>query len=181
MSNIPKMKAPKMKVSAPQMSVEHTGEGRMIVNLPNGKKIVAESKKTRNGFKHEATLYDRYGSVEDSTKINYLNRTWESYEFQSVINKLVERGGEGTPEVKAFLAKDLTNWAPFKQTAGLMMMGEVLGMGNLKAQNEMKLKALKATMPEILIPEDWATLDEPAKADRLKKIEGLLTEIPHKE
>jgi len=174
------MKAPKMKVSAPQMSVEHTGEGRMIVNLPNGKKIVAEAKKTRNGFKHEATLYNQCGQIDDSTKINYLNRTWESYEFQSVINKLVERGGEGTPEVKAFLAKDLTNWAPFKQTSALMKFAEVIG-GDLKQQNELKLKTLKATMPEILIPEDWGTLDEPAKADRLKKIEGLLTEIPHKE
>lgn len=180
MPNIPKLKAPKMKVSAPQMSVEHTGEGRMIVNLPNGKKIVAEWKKTRNGFKHEATLYNQYGQIDDSTKINYLNRTWESYEFESVINKLVEQTGEGTPEVKAFLAKDLTNWAPFKQSASLMALAGIMG-SDLKQQNDLKLKTLKATMPDIDIPEDWATLDEPAKADRLKKIEGLLREIPHKE
>ena len=33
-------------------------------------------------------------SEDDRTKICYLNRTWESYEFESVINKLLDRNKE---------------------------------------------------------------------------------------
>jgi len=50
-------------------------------------KIICQSLSTRNGFKHTATLY--LNSVEVlNTKICYLNRTWESYQFESVINKI---------------------------------------------------------------------------------------------
>lgn len=52
--------------------------------------IICERKKTRNGFKHEATLLHNNTTL-DSTKICYLNRTWERYEFESVINKILER------------------------------------------------------------------------------------------
>lgn len=51
--------------------------------------IVCDSKSTRNGFKHEATLM-RNGYEQETVKINYLNRTWERYEYESVLKKLVD-------------------------------------------------------------------------------------------
>lgn len=50
-------------------------------------RIVNEWGKTRNGFKHTATLY--LGDREIGTaKSTYLNRTWESYEYETVMKKL---------------------------------------------------------------------------------------------
>jgi len=51
--------------------------------------IVCNGVNTRNGFKHTANLIINGIDVLE-TKICYLNRTWESYEYESVINKLKE-------------------------------------------------------------------------------------------
>lgn len=50
--------------------------------------FINESKSTRNGFKHTTTLLiDNYKMI--STSINYINRTWELYTFQSVMVKAI--------------------------------------------------------------------------------------------
>jgi hypothetical protein len=51
--------------------------------------IVCESKDTRNGFKHVATLLKNGVSIYD-TKIRYLNRTWERFQYESVLLKVVD-------------------------------------------------------------------------------------------
>ncbi len=61
--------------------------------------IVCESKSTRNGFKHEATLLTG-GVQRDFSKRNYLNRTWERFEYDSVIKDLVENTEELTDKEK---------------------------------------------------------------------------------
>ena len=51
--------------------------------------VICNYQKTRNGFKHTAVIRDeRYNSICE-TKCCYLNRTWESYEYQSVIHKAI--------------------------------------------------------------------------------------------
>lgn len=50
--------------------------------------IIAEHQNTRSGFRHVATLMYKGRGVEE-TKATYLNRTWEAYEFQSVVLKLI--------------------------------------------------------------------------------------------
>lgn len=55
--------------------------------------IVCESEGTRYGFRHLATLL-KNGLEVDKAKICYYNRTWESYEFQSVKNKLINQNAE---------------------------------------------------------------------------------------
>ena len=52
--------------------------------------IVCDWEKTRTAFKHEATLLVK-GQEVDKTKICYLNHTWEAYEFESVIKKLLDK------------------------------------------------------------------------------------------
>lgn len=51
--------------------------------------VYCESVRTRNGFKHEATVFKDY-KIMFKNKINYLNRTWESYEFESVLRQAKE-------------------------------------------------------------------------------------------
>lgn len=44
----------------------------------------------RSGFVHETELY-RNGILEGTNKIQYYNRTWESYEYQSVMRRCVSK------------------------------------------------------------------------------------------
>lgn len=57
--------------------------------------IICRSEKTRNGFRHIAEIQTRtskkgYFYTLNTAKINYLNRTWERYNFESVIHKALE-------------------------------------------------------------------------------------------
>lgn len=49
--------------------------------------VICETKNTRNGFKHVATLLCR-GNELESVKVCYLNRTWERYTYETVMQKL---------------------------------------------------------------------------------------------
>ena len=51
--------------------------------------IVNQSYGTRNGFAHKSTLM-RNGVQINEAKVNYLNRTWESYQFQTSMKICVE-------------------------------------------------------------------------------------------
>jgi hypothetical protein len=62
--------------------------------IPNGNmytnddvRIVNEWSKTRQGFKHTAHLYIGDREIGEA-KSTYQNRTWESYEFETVMMKL---------------------------------------------------------------------------------------------
>jgi hypothetical protein len=64
-----------------------------IFKLNNGNIAVCESLNTRNGFKHEATLFNTLGNDIDTVKVCYLNRTWESFTYETVLNKLLNKHG----------------------------------------------------------------------------------------
>lgn len=49
-----------------------------------------EFRNTRNGFCHISKLYIDSKLVSEA-KCSYLNRTWESYPFQSVMRKVVNQ------------------------------------------------------------------------------------------
>jgi hypothetical protein len=55
--------------------------------------VVCESQGTRSGFRHLATLL-KNGNEIDKAKICYLNRTWERFEFESVLNKIISQNPE---------------------------------------------------------------------------------------
>lgn len=50
--------------------------------------FVNEWRKTRNGFRHETTLFLGSGP-EGSARVDYCNRTWECYEYQTVMSRCV--------------------------------------------------------------------------------------------
>lgn len=66
--------------------------------------IVCESAGTRNGFKHTAVLI-KNGLEYDRAKCCYINRTWESYRYRTVMQKLVENTKYLTPEQKTEFLK----------------------------------------------------------------------------
>jgi hypothetical protein len=75
-----------------------------VYNLTSDSYLVLDSVKTKNGFKHEATLVRK--TFEDvKVKINYINRTWESFEFESVIKKLFDKMKYNESEKEAIINK----------------------------------------------------------------------------
>lgn len=52
--------------------------------------VVCRSESTRSGFRHLATLMVNGGDTDITAKCTYLNRTWERYQFESVLQKLLE-------------------------------------------------------------------------------------------
>jgi hypothetical protein len=63
-----------------------------VINISKDLNLVLETKKTKEGFKHVAILTDNFNEPVKAS-INYINRTWESFEYESVIMKLLEKKG----------------------------------------------------------------------------------------
>jgi len=51
--------------------------------------FICRSRSTRSGFAHDAELQTANGYVIGTASCHYLNRTWESYEYQSVMIRVV--------------------------------------------------------------------------------------------
>jgi hypothetical protein len=134
--------------------------------------VICDWKKTRIAFKHEATLLID-GHERDKTKICYQNRTWESYEYQSVLIKLLNDTKELLPEQKAlFIAyaeKDHTDWSGLNAIARVCAIGEIL-CDNQKDKNDWKTRMIKAGLGEsIQVPEDLESLTEEERESRLNQ------------
>ena len=136
--------------------------------------IVCDWKKTKTAFKHEATLLVN-GVERDTTKICYLNRTWEAYEFESVIEKLLDKTQYlNEAERKAFLDKCAGRAheevkSMFGAIGAVALMGEIFHAGNPRAINDWKTRMLKAGFGNsgLIMPEDWDSLSENDKEARL--------------
>ena len=63
-----------------------------VINISKDLNLVLETKRTKEGFKHVAILTDNFNEPIKAS-INYINRTWESFEYESVIMKLLEKKG----------------------------------------------------------------------------------------
>lgn len=65
-----------------------------IFNLDEVYSVVCNSESTRSGFRHLASLH-RNGFSIAKVKECYQNRTWECYEFETVLLKIVDNNFEG--------------------------------------------------------------------------------------
>ena len=70
-----------------------------IFTLNNDYSVVCNSEGTRYGFRHLARLHKNGFSIAKS-KICYYNRTWERFEFESVLNKIIEDNFTGRERAK---------------------------------------------------------------------------------
>jgi len=73
-----------------------------IFNLDEVYSVVCNWQKTRYGFRHTAILH-KNGFEIDKTKECYYNRTWESYEYETVLCKLVRKFFIGEAEQQKYL------------------------------------------------------------------------------
>ncbi len=137
--------------------------------------IKCESKSTSRGFKHIATLQNRLSEDLDSESVNYINRTWERFTFESVLNQLVEKTHKLSNYQKRVVRKFIKNGArvddelkPLKTVALVAGLGEVFGETQ-EQKNDWKKRMLKAGLEGqgLDIPEDWDELSEDEKETRL--------------
>jgi len=70
-----------------------------IFKLDEMHSVVCNSESTRSGFRHVATLC-KNGVQVARAKCTYLNRTWECYEFESVLIEIIEKNFTGTEKEK---------------------------------------------------------------------------------
>ncbi len=145
--------------------------------------VVCESQNTRYGFRHLATLL-RDGQDKDTAKRCYYNRTWERYEFESVLEDLAEKA-DLTDYEKRLFKKQIKNKfreedqarvdKEFGTIASIAKLGELFAPDQ-KSQNDWKKRMLTAGLENkgLIIPEDWDTLDENDKQARLDGVIATL-------
>ena len=143
-------------------------------------KIVCDHVSTRYGFKHEAVLYQN-GRRLESAKVCYHNRTWESFEYESVIKKLLK-----TTDILSKKQKtDFLNGASGADKREVEQMFRTLGMvasigdalcNDQSEKNDWKIRMLRAGLPDLNMPSDWNSLSENDKESRLDKV---IAELKH--
>ena len=73
-----------------------------IFDLGDGYSVVCTSESSSTGFRHRAVLC-RNGYSITKTTIPYYNRTWECYEFESILKKLVGGYFDGLIEKEKYM------------------------------------------------------------------------------
>lgn len=141
--------------------------------------VVCENQNTRYGFRHLATLLLN-GIERETTKSCYYNRTWESYEFESVLKKLLENTKILSKSEKKQFEKCIKNGGEsatddLKAVSAVMALGDIFGKDQ-KQQNDWKARMLKAGLENkgLIIPEDWDSLSENDKQTRLNGVIEIL-------
>ena len=146
--------------------------------------VVARRGNTKNGFCHIADLYVD-GVKVDSSKVSYLNRTWESYDYKTALTNVINKSKHLSDEEKNIglaFAKDYEKVerervkTKFATVGAIAKLGEVFGQTE-KEKNVWKTRMLKAGLGKgISMPDDWDTLDETTKKERLDKVIKFLGE-----
>lgn len=153
---------------------------KRIFKISEKIEIVCVSESTRSGFRHLATLMID-GREEDKAKCCYQNRTWESFQFQSVCKKLVGDSKVLSDKQKKlcndWLDGDRTDWSGFNSTRMVAQMGDLF-CDNQKDKNDWKARMLKAGLGNkgLSIPDDWDSLDENTKTARLDAVINFMGE-----
>jgi hypothetical protein len=130
--------------------------------------FMCRSENTSYGFRHLCTLF-RGSNAVGKSKACYYNRTWERYEFESVLSSALKGSSLEGDEFK--LVEDFidsySEGNPFKGLAMVMRMGDVL-MDSRESKIAWKERMAKAS--GLTLPDDWDELSEDVKEERLNKV-----------
>lgn len=143
-------------------------------------KIEAEYYETRYSWGHKAYLFINGHEVVDD-KITYYNRTWESYQFQSILKSIINKAAKDKliSKRQAAVAKKLiqNNFAKkaheetksmFRNIAMVAAIGDIM-TDTKKEANDWKERMIKAGLGDrgLIMPDDWDTLNDNDKQARL--------------
>lgn len=131
-----------------------------------------KAQRTSYGFRHLVDLR-RDGYIVSSAKCCYYNRTWEKYEYQSVMEEAIRKADTLTQAEKDFLnewAKDGKEQIK-QEMSGLGAAAMVAKLGDIicetKAEKNAWKKRMLNTVNGIIFPDDFDTLSEDEKECRL--------------
>jgi len=138
--------------------------------------IVCEWKKTKSAFKHTAKLLIN-GYKEAETKICYSNRTYESFEFESVIEKLLDNTDILTKAQKTRFLNKISGKQKEKVDKQFGAIAGIAKLGNIfcktqKDKNDWKARMIKAGLEGrgLIMPDNWSELNESEKEKRLNGV-----------
>lgn len=131
--------------------------------------VICRSEKTRYGFRHIAVLM-QHGNEISRAKKCYYNRTWESYEFQSVLHDVIHDYFV-EKRAKRYIKKvdGAPKESPFKAVQMACALGSLL-CADGKEKNDFK-KRMLGTVHGIQFPEDFDTLPE---EERQRRLDGAI-------
>lgn len=151
-----------------------------IFKINNKIEIVCNAESTRYGFRHLATLF--IDGVESAKgKCTYQNRTWERYEFQSVLFEVVNKSNRLTDKdqklCKSFIDNYKEHDTVMKSTVMVASLGDIF-CDNKKDKNKWKKRMLKAGLGNrgLDFPDDWDKLSEETKEARLNGVMKIMKE-----
>jgi len=154
--------------------------------------IQCMTQNTSYGFRHVATLYltsgtgANYKNERISDKACYYNRTWESFQYESILSSVIGKAfetGAITKDQKATCDQYIKNGdrveddlKPLKTIAIVATLGSLFS-DSQKTANDWKTRILRAGLSNkgLSIPEDWDTLTEDEKTKRLDGAISCLT------
>jgi hypothetical protein len=144
-------------------------------NLKCGYRIECRSENTRYGFRHLAEVFDTRGNRVGKSKACYYNRTWESFEFESVIATALSGVKAFDDSARRFIMDSLRDEAHGRVAKQFAFIGGIAKLGGIfcdkpAEQNDWKARMLKAGLPGLSLPDDWNTLNETEKARRLDAV-----------
>ncbi len=157
-------------------------------NFGEGYQVICRSERTRYGFRHLCELTKDY-NVLAKTKACYYNRTWEAYEFQSVIHSAInaafdnrtraqqKKGMEPDPRIKQF-HDEVDNIALGRESKRFDSLKMVCAVGALLTSNPEERakwdKRMLSTIPGIDFPDDFDQLPVEEQQKRLDAAKGVL-------
>jgi hypothetical protein len=152
-------------------------KGFKAFDLGNGYKASCHSERTRYGFRHVAALLNKYSNdVVARVAYPYYNRTWERYEYESVLNKLVDRWEAKSVTIPTAVAaarnaiKDYKEPNAFSAVAFASAVGELLA-GDKPEDVVAWKKRMIATVPGISFPDNFDNLPIEEQRRRLDLVE----------
>ncbi len=142
--------------------------------------IVCRYEKTRYGFRHLATLFIN-GVEKLDAKCTYQNRTWEKYDFQSVLFETIRKSDLQEKDKKIcnnFIENYKESDSMLNTIAMVAKIGEVM-CNNIKDKNDWKARMLKAGLENkgLIMPDDWDSLDEKTKQERLDNAINTISDV----
>lgn len=151
----------------------------MQIEITKNLRVKAETYQTRYSWGHKAWLYLNEQEIAEA-KIRYYNRTWEAWDFATVIEKLYTQAKNEKLLSKYHLRlfkKMIDNQGKVEQkrandqlksVAMIASLGDIVGK-NQKESNDWKSRMLKAGL-NLEMPQDWDSLSETEKEQRLNKV-----------
>ena len=144
-------------------------------------KVNCWTEDTSYGFRHLAELDRDYCTIA-TAKSSYYNRTWECYQYESVLNRLLETTTHLPEKDKAdFKAMIESDTGVKKDMAGLGFIAGIAKLGELFTDNKTESNAwkermLKAGIPQADFPDDFGSLPEDEKEKRLNGAIDILSQ-----